>query len=85
MKDLPGYEWAIEHGYALMSHAADRTKASYAKDGIFLDVFDDKIASLWARVGMVDLSVSKFSFPGNIEIFERQIEKVYAPFREEWW
>ncbi len=82
---LPGYEWAIEHGYTLT--ASTEKYALYSKGGIFLQVYGgEKLeAELSARVGLVELSVPRFSFPGNIEMFERQIEKVYAPFREEWW
>lgn len=85
MNNLPGYDWAIEHGYTLMAHSGYGQSATYNKNGIFLEVDASGNAELHAFVEAVHLTVDEFFFPGNIEMFERQIEKVYAPFRKEWW
>lgn len=82
MSDLPGEEFAKEHGYELQSHSGNRLQATYLKrlDGvppIYLTCYSDGTATLQRILGLITCESGKFSIPGNFVIFEKQISQLY--------
>jgi hypothetical protein len=87
-KELPGAEFAKEHGYTLQTRAADYSSATYIKampflcvDVIYLTVFqsdNDTFATLQRIIGMIDCKIGPFSMPGNFSLFEKQISMLTA-------
>ena len=73
---FPGQDEAKTLGYILYSSAADRSQATYSKDGIYLTIKDDGTAFLGAQQGMIRVVIERFAFPNsNFSIFEKQIRK----------
>ena len=76
--NLPGYDYAIKHGYSLASYAGNGDAAEYIKDEITLSIYSGGSARLWAIVGLVELNIGPFSFPHpNTEKFFAAIKRVY--------
>ena len=76
MKDLPGYEEAINLNYSLHSHSGNKESAMYMKGSLSLTVHKNNTATLMSMYKMVILKVENFTFPHkNIELFENQILK----------
>jgi hypothetical protein len=92
ISELPGYAFAMEHGYTVYAYASDGHSVHYDKDGIELvikkvkDRPDEYVATLYYYMGLIECKISEFSFPHkNFNIFEKQIfrlKELTAPMRE---
>ena len=75
MKDLPGYEEAVNLGYTLYCYSGLKESATYNKGRLSLIVYKNNTATLMSSYKMVIMKVENFSFPHkNIKLFESQIE-----------
>lgn len=86
MKGLPGYEFAIEHGYNLISYGASRQTAWYHNGKWGLDASyegEAVVARLQFGQGLIIVGTAWFSLPGNFDIFERHISDVYNKLKAE--
>lgn len=84
---LPGYQKAIELGYVLNNYSGNYNSASYVKHTedntiIHLTIRSDETADLQGIIGMVTLSINRFSFPHqSFDKFEKQINRILTKFQ----
>jgi len=84
MKKYAGEDFAREHGYTLHSYSpkvdSDVYNSSWVKDGIFLDIKENKgelVATLSKMFGLVECKIHNFSIPNkNFKSFEQQINSM---------
>jgi hypothetical protein len=81
MDDLPGYEFAKEHGYSLYAYGGDKRSVYYHKGRVELKIRCHVNGELYAElstvIGLVTCSTGEFSFPHkHFNNFEFQIERL---------
>jgi hypothetical protein len=82
--NLPGEEFAKEHGYTLWSHDSVQKNADYVKSidptlPVHLSINSAGEGTLTRVVGMAICKIGPFSIPNkNFHIFEKQIHEVQA-------
>jgi len=80
IENLPGCAEANRLGYSLHHYAGNGQSASYVKDGIFLEVYNDgDTAKLTVAIGLISLSTGDFQFPHpRFDIFEKVMIRSYT-------